>query len=110
MPKKTVLRPIAPETPRASRKRTAADPAEAVKAAKPKKPKLVRDSFTMPEAEYELISAVKRRCLAKGLAVKKSEVLRAAIVAFAARSDVTLVKALKTLIVVKTGRPPKAQE
>lgn len=85
-------------------------PAKAEKPAKPKKAKLVRDSFTMPEAEYALIAAVKRRCVGNGLAVKKSEVLRAAIIAFAAQSDATVAAGLQALEVIKTGRPPQAQK
>ena len=30
---------------------------------KARKPKLVRDSFTMPEAEYEVLGQVKKACL-----------------------------------------------
>lgn len=80
------------------------------KEAKPKKAKLVRDSFTMPETEHELLAAVKKRCIAKGLAVKKSELLRAAIIGFAAQSDSAIKAALLALEVVKTGRPSKAQK
>ena len=80
------------------------------KNAKPKKAKVVRDSFTMPELEYELIAAVKRRCVANGLAVKKSEVLRAAIISFAALSDRAAAAALQALPVIKTGRPAKMQK
>ena len=74
---------------------------------KPKKSKLIRDSFTMPDTEYDLIAAVKKRCVAKGVAVKKSEVLRAAIISFAALSDATAMTALQALDVIKTGRKPK---
>jgi hypothetical protein len=84
--------------------------AKADKNAKAKKVKLIRDSFTMPESEYELIAAVKRRCIAKGLAVKKSEVLRAAIVGIAAQSDAAIMAALQALEAIKTGRPPKGQK
>jgi len=80
------------------------------KSAKPKKSKLVRDSFTMPEAEYDLFAAVKKRCVAKGVAVKKSEVLRAAIASFAAQSDTAVMAAVKALAVIKTGRKPKGQK
>lgn len=80
------------------------------KNAKPKKAKLVRDSFTMPELEYGLIAAVKKRCIAKGVAVKKSEVLRAAIISFAAQSDAAVSAALEALEIIKTGRPPKGQK
>ena len=86
------------------------NPAKADKDAKPKKVKMVRDSFTMPEPEYELIAIVKRRCVANGLAVKKSEVLRAAIMSFAAQSDRAVATAMQALTVIKTGRPPKGQK
>jgi len=86
------------------------DTAKADKKAKPKKAKQVRDSFTMPKSEYDLIAAVKKRCVAKGLAVKKSEVLRAAIIGFAAQSDAAVTAALQALEVIKTGRPPKGQK
>jgi hypothetical protein len=77
---------------------------------KAKKAKMVRDSFTMPEAEYALIAAVKKRCIAQGVAMKKSEVLRAAIIAFAAQSDAAVTAALRSLDAIKTGRPPKGQK
>jgi len=84
------------------------DPAlESTNAVKAKKAKLVRDSFTMPDAEYALLAEVKQRCLAGGIAAKKSEVLRAAFLSFAAKSDSTVFKAIKALTPIKTGRPPK---
>jgi len=81
--------------------------AKSTNAVKPKKAKLIRDSFTMPDAEYALLAEVKQRCLAGGVAAKKSEVLRAAFLSFAAKSDATLFKAIKALTPIKTGRPPK---
>jgi len=80
------------------------------KIAKPRKAKLVRDGFTMPESEYDLLAAVKKRCLVNGLSVKKSEVLRAAIISFAAQSDAAVTVALQALDAIKTGRPPKGQK
>lgn len=77
------------------------------KAGKPRKDRLVRDSFTMPESEYEMLAQVKKRCIASGKAVKKSEVLRAAINCFAALGDAAIGKAIAALPPVKTGRPPK---
>ena len=80
------------------------------KTSKPRNAKLVRDSFTMPEREYELIATVKKRCIAKGLAVKKSEVLRAAVIRFAMLSDTAVMGAVRALEVIKTGRPPKGKK
>lgn len=97
-------------TAKAANKPAAKPTAKADKNAKPKNAKLVRDGFTMPESEYDLIAAVKKRCVANGLAVKKSEVLRAAIIAFAAQSDAAVTAALQALDVIKTGRPPKGHK
>jgi hypothetical protein len=90
--------------PKAATKAKHAEPAD-----KAKKDKLVRDSFTMPESEYALISQLKKRCLAKGVAAKKSEILRAAIASLAAASDAIVLKAVKQLNVIKTGRPAKGK-
>ena len=78
---------------------------KSVKAAK--KPKVVRDSFTMPQSEYQKISQIKALCLKSGLQVKKSEVLRAGVIALCAMSEAQLTKALGSLDKIKTGRPNK---
>ena len=83
---------------------------KAGKAVKAKKPKLVRDSFTMPEGEYALIAALKKRCLAAGVPAKKSEILRAAVANLAKLSDTSVVSALRRLDVIKTGRPAKGNK
>ncbi len=99
---KTERTPAVVAKPAKHRKASATD-------AKSKKSKMVRDSFNMPESEYSLIAAVKRRCIAQGLAVKKSEVLRAAIFGFASQSDAHIKAAMEALEVIKTGRPSKGQ-
>lgn len=80
---------------------------KAGKPAKAKKAKLVRDSFTMPELEYALIAALKKRCLDAGVSAKKSEILRAAVANLVKLSDAALVAAVRRLEVIKTGRPAK---
>lgn len=80
---------------------------KASKPAKAKKAKLVRDSFTMPDAEYDQIAALKKRCLNAGVSAKKSEILRAAVANLAKLSDSSLVAAVRRLDVIKTGRPAK---
>lgn len=77
------------------------------KSEKPKKTKLIRDSFTMPAGEYELLAQVKKKCIARGSAVKKSEVLRAAVIHFAGLGDDAIGKAIAGLAPIKTGRPKK---
>lgn len=87
----------------------AAKPAKAEKPAKVKKPKLVRDSFTIPKDEYEVIDALKVRGGKLGQAVKKSELLRAGIKALAAMSDIQFKAALIKVPTIKTGRPTNAK-
>lgn len=74
---------------------------------KVRKPKLIRDSFTMPDVEYAVIAALKKRCLNVGVSAKKSEILRAAVANLARLSDRSVLAALRRLDVIKTGRPAK---
>ena len=80
-------------------------------AAAPAKPKqkLVRDSFTMPKAEYMLIDALKQRAGQLGRPTKKSELLRAGIKALHAMNDTALKQAMAELPVIKTGRPKRKE-
>jgi hypothetical protein len=80
----------------------------AVKADKVKKPKLVRDSFTFPKTEYEVLAALKQRALKLAHPIKKGELVRAGIKAIAGMTDAALLQALKAVPTIKTGRPKKA--
>jgi len=80
-----------------------------VQATKVKKAKLVRDSFTIPKSEYVVIGSLKKRAIASGQAVKKSELLRAGIKALAAMSDIQFKAALSNVPPIKTGRPKKSK-
>lgn len=77
------------------------------KAAKKPKLKVVRDSFTMPQSEYQKIAEIKEICLKAGLQVKKSEVLRAGVIALGAMDEAALKRTLSGLDKIKTGRPNK---
>lgn len=68
--------------------------------------KVIRDSFTIPGDEYELISRIKKRCMKAGVSANKSEVLRAGLAALNQMSDGELAQAVESLTRVKTGRPP----
>jgi hypothetical protein len=68
--------------------------------------KVIRDSFTMPAAEHQLIGALKNRCIGLGVAIKKSELLRAGLAALVRFPDKKLAKAVAAVESVKTGRPP----
>jgi hypothetical protein len=68
--------------------------------------KVIRDSFTMPAADYALIAVLKRRCLLLGMAIKKSELLRAGLAALEKLPDESLAQVAAAVESVKTGRPP----
>lgn len=76
----------------------------------PEKQKLVRDSFTMPKLEYELLAALKARLLDLATSTKKSELLRAGVVTLALMSDVDLLAAVARIPSLKTGRPKKNKD
>ena len=76
-------------------------------AAKNAKPgKVIRDSFTMPVADYELIGVLKQRCIALGVAIKKSELLRAGLATLEQLPLQSLAQVVAAVETVKTGRPP----
>lgn len=103
----------APVKPAPAKKTVAAPKAVAVAkkavAAKPGKvkPKLVRDSFTMPKAEYAAIDVLKQRAAKLARPVKKSELLRAGVKLLNALDDKALLAAVNAVPTIKTGRPGK---
>ncbi|HYW58835.1 MAG TPA: hypothetical protein VE934_17930 [Polaromonas sp.] len=100
--KKTGAKPVAP-------KKVSAKPAVKLeKAPKAKKPKLVRDSFTIPKAEFVVLEELKQRAAKLARPVKKSELLRAGIKAIAAMQDAAFLTALNNVPAIKTGRPTLA--
>jgi hypothetical protein len=68
-------------------------------------PSLVRDSFTMPEAEYAVFASTKQRCLKAGIEIKKSELLRIGMALVGQLDVATLQTVLAGLPQLKTGRP-----
>lgn len=87
----------------------AAQPA-AAKTPKAKKPKMVRDSFTIPKPEYDVLDVLKLRAAKLGNPVKKTELIRAGVKAIAALSDAAFKQALLAVPSLKTGRPAKAKK
>ncbi|MCX7218023.1 MAG: hypothetical protein NTY70_03530 [Burkholderiales bacterium] len=74
---------------------------------KAKKEKLVRDSFTMPEPEYAVLGQVKKACLAAGVEVKKSQLLRVGLLLLSHTDVKSLAKLIANLAPLKAGRPKK---
>jgi len=103
--------PKAAAKPSQPARKTAAAKAIAVEVAAAKPPKakakLVRDSFTMPAADFAVIAVLKDRALAFQRPAKKSELLRAGLQVLQALDDAKLRKALDALVPLKPGRPKK---
>lgn len=91
-----------------SAKRVAKPAADSAGKAPKTKHKLVRDSFTMPQSDFELLDVLKQRAMNFRHAAKKGELLRAGLQVLAALPDVQLEKALARITPLKTGRPKKA--
>ena len=70
-----------------------------------KRPKLVRDSFTIPKAEFASIDLLKTRAMALGTSVKKSELLRAGLMVLKGLNDAAYKSAIAAVPTLKTGRP-----
>lgn len=70
-----------------------------------KKDKLIRDSFTLPREDFELIATLKDRALDFKRPTKKSELLRAGLQVLASLDQTKLRAALEALRPLKAGRP-----
>jgi hypothetical protein len=100
-----------PATKRATIRTPAKPPVAATPAANPKpKQKLVRDSFTIPKAEYTVLEGLKVRAADLKRPTKKSELLRAGVAALHAMSDKAFLAVLETVPSLKTGRPKAARK
>lgn len=112
MPAKSVS--TKPAVKRASKAVTPRNrPAKPAKKSRPEKKaegkvKVVRDSFTMPQSDYDMIAQLKQKALKSGVHVKKSELLRAGLQALSKLSAAQLQKAVSSLEKIKTGRPKKS--
>lgn len=82
----------------------------AAKEGKAQKAKLVRDSFTIPKAEYTTLNELRQRSTRLAQPAKKSEVLRAGIALLKGLSDQAFLDALAAVPNLKTGRPKKEGE
>lgn len=102
---KTAVKPLVRSAVKAASKPVT--PPKTDKTSKDKKPKLVRDSFTIPKAEYAVLDELKQRTGKLLATAKKSELIRAGIKALAAMSDAAFLTALKAVPAIKTGRPKK---
>jgi hypothetical protein len=101
---KVAAKPVQKDAKPAAKAKPEADAKDKIK-----KPKLVRDSFTMPEAEYAVLGEVKKACLKAGIEVKKSELLRVGVALIRQLDSAKLKEVLAGLPALKAGRPKKAK-
>ena len=73
------------------------------------KAKVIRDSFSFPEQDYLKISELKKTCLAEGIHVKKSEILRAGLHLLTQLNLDELKNAVDQVEKVQTGRPNSSE-
>ena len=69
------------------------------------KGKVIRDSVTMPIEDYERLGALKKKSLTLGIAIKKSELLRAGLITLQRLTNEDLTRVLALVEKIKTGRP-----
>lgn len=69
--------------------------------------RLVRDSFTIPAREYLAIDELKQRYLEHGINMKKSEILRAGLLALSSMDRDELAAVAERVERIKPGRPRK---
>jgi hypothetical protein len=83
--------------------------ADALFEAKPPPPaapeRVIRDSFTLPAADYQLIGELRTRCLRLATNATKSELIRAGLHALQQMPNDELLKLIQNLPKVKIGRP-----
>ena len=77
------------------------------KPSRDKKPKMVRDSVTIPKAEYVVLEAMKQRAAQLKVTVKKTELIRAGMKHLAGLPDASFLAAIAAIPSLKTGRPSK---
>ena len=89
------------------------EPKSTLKQQKPEKPKqqkkVIRDSFTLPTDDYELITTIRERCLDNRVTINKSEVIRAGLHALNQMTNEELIAVVESLTKIKTGRPGKTK-
>ncbi|MDD1632731.1 MAG: hypothetical protein LUP91_11075 [Methylococcaceae bacterium] len=73
------------------------------------KAKVIRDSFSFPEQDYVKISELKKTCLAEGIHVKKSEILRAGLHLLSQLNLDELKIAVDQVEKIQTGRPNSSE-
>lgn len=109
--------PVRKAAPRSAARKTAtraatavgkAKPAQSAKEDKHKKIKMVRDSFSLTEGDYTNLISLKKKCIAAGVHVKKSELMRVGLMGLMKLSNASLIAAVKQIVVINKAKSEKA--
>ncbi|WPY01657.1 hypothetical protein Trichorick_01575 (plasmid) [Candidatus Trichorickettsia mobilis] len=66
---------------------------------------VIRDTFTLPESDYNLINVCKTKLLENKISATKSEIIRAGLILLNKLTDEELVSSYKLVNKIKIGRP-----
>ena len=66
---------------------------------------IIRETFSMPPGDSDLIDQLRQRSAAQGVMLNRSEILRAGLVALCALPDSKLIEIGNLVPKMKTGRP-----
>ena len=66
---------------------------------------VIRDTFTLPESDYNLIKICKTKLLENKISATKSEIIRAGLILLNKLTDEELVNCYKLVNKIKIGRP-----
>ena len=66
---------------------------------------VIRDTFTLPESDYNLIKICKTKLLENKISATKSEIIRAGLILLNKLTDEELVNSYKLVNKIKIGRP-----
>lgn len=83
-------------------------PKQTAKKDKQKKVKMVRDSFSLTEGDYINLIDLKKKCIAAGVPVKKSELMRVGLMGLMKLSNASLIAAVKQIAIGNNSKSEKA--
>jgi len=73
----------------------------------PVKTKIIRDTFSMPQCDYDLIDKLRKQYLSQGIQMNKGEIVRAGLKVLSNMTPSDLKEVSSSVEKIKTGRPKK---
>ena len=67
--------------------------------------KVIRDAFSIPQNDYDLIAKLRQECLIQGIPMNKGEIIRAGLHALNNMTPSELKEIARSVEKIKTGRP-----